>query len=95
MTNMLKKCSTCVQLVRVSSFQNDLLQNPYFRIELNSEQNLTRIENLRPHCLQAGAALASGCTIVVKPAEDTPLTALALANLAEQAGFPKGKAQAI
>ena len=23
-------CSTCVQLVRVSSFQNDLLQNPYF-----------------------------------------------------------------
>jgi acyl-CoA reductase-like NAD-dependent aldehyde dehydrogenase len=41
--------------------------------------------------LQAGAALASGCTIVVKPAEDTPLTALALANLAEQAGFPKGK----
>jgi len=39
---------------------------------------------------KAGAALASGCTIVVKPAEDTPLTALALANLAEQAGFPKG-----
>ena len=30
MTNMLKKCSTCVQLVRVSSFRNDLLQNPYF-----------------------------------------------------------------
>ena len=28
---------------------------------------------------------------MVKPAEDTPLTALALANLAEQAGFPKGK----
>ena len=55
----------------------------------------SRIENLRPHCLQAGAALASGCTIVVKPAEDTPLTALALANLAEQAGFPKGKAWAI
>ena len=30
MINMLKKCSTCVQLVRVSSFRNDLLQNPYF-----------------------------------------------------------------
>ncbi|HEY8190152.1 MAG TPA: NAD-dependent succinate-semialdehyde dehydrogenase [Micavibrio sp.] len=35
-------------------------------------------------------ALAVGCTVVVKPAEDTPLSALALAVLAEQAGFPKG-----
>lgn len=35
-------------------------------------------------------ALAAGCTVVVKPAEDTPLTALALAYLAEQAGIPKG-----
>ncbi|MBX2806143.1 MAG: NAD-dependent succinate-semialdehyde dehydrogenase [Hyphomicrobiales bacterium] len=35
-------------------------------------------------------ALAAGCTIVVKPAEDTPLTALALAALAHRAGFPKG-----
>jgi succinate-semialdehyde dehydrogenase/glutarate-semialdehyde dehydrogenase len=35
-------------------------------------------------------ALAAGCTVVVKPAEQTPLTALALAALAEQAGFPAG-----
>ncbi len=35
-------------------------------------------------------ALAAGCTVVVKPAEDTPLSALALADLAERAGFPKG-----
>ncbi|MCA1938034.1 MAG: NAD-dependent succinate-semialdehyde dehydrogenase, partial [Dechloromonas sp.] len=35
-------------------------------------------------------ALAAGCTVVVKPAESTPLTALALAVLAEQAGFPAG-----
>lgn len=35
-------------------------------------------------------ALAAGCTIVVKPAEDTPLCALALAALAEKAGVPKG-----
>jgi succinate-semialdehyde dehydrogenase/glutarate-semialdehyde dehydrogenase len=33
-------------------------------------------------------ALAAGCTVVVKPAEQTPLTALALAKLAEQAGLP-------
>ena len=35
-------------------------------------------------------AFAAGCTVVVKPAEDTPLTALALVELAECAGFPKG-----
>jgi succinate-semialdehyde dehydrogenase / glutarate-semialdehyde dehydrogenase len=35
-------------------------------------------------------ALAAGCTIVVKPAEDTPISALAAAKLAEMAGFPAG-----
>ncbi len=35
-------------------------------------------------------ALAVGCTVVVKPAEDTPLCALALAWLAQEAGFPAG-----
>lgn len=35
-------------------------------------------------------ALAAGCAVVVKPAEDTPLSALALGRLAEKAGFPPG-----
>jgi succinate-semialdehyde dehydrogenase/glutarate-semialdehyde dehydrogenase len=35
-------------------------------------------------------ALAAGCTVIIKPAEDTPLSALALAELAAQAGFPPG-----
>ena len=35
-------------------------------------------------------ALAAGCTVVIKPAEQTPLSALALAELAEEAGFPAG-----
>lgn len=35
-------------------------------------------------------ALAAGCTVVVKPAEQTPLSALALAELAARAGFPAG-----
>jgi succinate-semialdehyde dehydrogenase/glutarate-semialdehyde dehydrogenase len=35
-------------------------------------------------------ALAAGCTVVAKPAEDTPLTAAALVRLAEEAGFPAG-----
>lgn len=34
---------------------------------------------------KAGPALAAGCTMVIKPAEDTPLCALALAELAERA----------
>jgi succinate-semialdehyde dehydrogenase/glutarate-semialdehyde dehydrogenase len=39
---------------------------------------------------KAGPALAAGCTMVVKPASQTPLSALALAVLAERAGVPKG-----
>ncbi|KAL1465449.1 hypothetical protein WDU94_005022 [Cyamophila willieti] len=39
---------------------------------------------------KAAPALAAGCTCVIKPAEDTPLTALALAALAQEAGIPKG-----
>src|SRR5947209_9903303 len=37
-----------------------------------------------------GPALASGCTIVLKPAEQTPLTALRVGELAQEAGFPDG-----
>jgi len=37
-----------------------------------------------------GAALATGCTVVLKPAEQTPLSALYLAELIEEAGFPPG-----
>jgi succinate-semialdehyde dehydrogenase / glutarate-semialdehyde dehydrogenase len=46
-----------------------------------------------PHSMVArkcSPALAAGCTVVLKPAEQTPLSALALAVLAERAGFPKG-----
>lgn len=39
---------------------------------------------------KAAPAIAAGCTIVIKPAEDTPLCALALAQLAEKAGIPPG-----
>ncbi len=39
---------------------------------------------------KAAPAIAAGCTIVVKPAGETPLTALALAELADRAGIPKG-----
>lgn len=39
---------------------------------------------------KASPALAAGCTIVIKPAAETPLSALALAELARQAGIPDG-----
>lgn len=39
---------------------------------------------------KAGPALAAGCTIVIKPASETPLSALALAELASRAGIPAG-----
>ncbi|MBG3937678.1 NADP-dependent succinate-semialdehyde dehydrogenase [Pseudomonas aeruginosa] len=39
---------------------------------------------------KAGPALAAGCTMVLKPASQTPYSALALAELAERAGIPKG-----
>jgi succinate-semialdehyde dehydrogenase/glutarate-semialdehyde dehydrogenase len=37
-----------------------------------------------------GPALAAGCTVVLKPAEETPLTALAIAGLLTEAGVPEG-----
>jgi succinate-semialdehyde dehydrogenase/glutarate-semialdehyde dehydrogenase len=39
---------------------------------------------------KAGPAIASGCTVVLKPASQTPFSALALAELAERAGMPAG-----
>ncbi len=39
---------------------------------------------------KAGAALAAGCAMVVKPAGETPLSALAMAELADRAGIPAG-----
>lgn len=46
-----------------------------------------------PHAMitrKAAAALAVGCTVLIKPASETPFSALALAELAERAGFPAG-----
>src|SRR3984957_20396838 len=39
---------------------------------------------------KAAAALAAGCTVVAHPSSETPLSALALAELAERAGIPAG-----
>jgi succinate-semialdehyde dehydrogenase/glutarate-semialdehyde dehydrogenase len=39
---------------------------------------------------KAGPALAAGCSMVIKPASDTPLSALAMAELAQRAGIPAG-----
>ncbi|MGJ1204064.1 NAD-dependent succinate-semialdehyde dehydrogenase [Sphingobacterium lactis] len=39
---------------------------------------------------KVGPALAAGCTVVLKPASQTPFSAIALAKLVDEAGFPKG-----
>ncbi len=44
---------------------------------------------------KAAAALAAGCPVIVKPAVETPLSALALAELAHRAGFPRGVFQVV
>lgn len=44
---------------------------------------------------KVGPALAAGCTMIVKPASQTPLTALALGVLAQEAGIPKGVLQVV
>lgn len=44
---------------------------------------------------KAGAALAAGCPIIVKPAPETPLSALAVARLAQEAGVPPGVFQVL
>ncbi|RME83275.1 MAG: aldehyde dehydrogenase family protein [Planctomycetota bacterium] len=46
-------------------------------------------------CWKLAPALASGCTAVIKPSPFTPLTALKLAALVEEAGFPKGSVQVV
>jgi aldehyde dehydrogenase (NAD+) len=37
-----------------------------------------------------GPALATGCTTIIKPSEETPMTALKIAELVNEAGFPAG-----
>lgn len=44
---------------------------------------------------KAAPALAAGCAMIIKPAEQTPLTALALAKLAQDAGIPAGVLQVV
>lgn len=44
---------------------------------------------------KAGPALAAGCTFIVKPAEDTPLTMIRLVELAHEAGFPTDVVQCV
>lgn len=47
-----------------------------------------QVINLMIYSSQVGPALACGCTVVIKPSELTPLTALAAAELSLQAGIP-------
>ena len=52
------------------------------------QNNTLRIDRMVVR--KAGAALAAGCTMVIKPSPETPLSVLSLMQLAEEAGFSKG-----
>ncbi|VEN33617.1 unnamed protein product [Callosobruchus maculatus] len=80
------------------NIRGEILQSPVTSKKLFVEHHPIGVAALItpwnfPHAMitrKAGAALSAGCTCVIKPAEDTPLTALALMRLAEEAGIPKG-----
>lgn len=67
--------------------KNLLTINHCHQNRTSCEDDLRVISHLSSLCL---LRFVLGCTVVIKPAEDTPLTALALCKLAEEAGFPKG-----
>ncbi len=46
-------------------------------------------------CRKVGPALAAGCTVIAKPAPETPLSAVRLAGLSRDAGFPQGVLQVV
>ncbi|CAI5779892.1 succinate-semialdehyde dehydrogenase, mitochondrial [Podarcis lilfordi] len=80
-----------------SAKERAALLRKWFDLMIENKDDLARIitaENWNfPSAMitrKVGAALAAGCTVVVKPAEDTPLSALALAELANRAGIPAG-----
>ncbi|KAM6376116.1 succinate-semialdehyde dehydrogenase, mitochondrial isoform 3-T3 [Alca torda] len=82
---------------RLPAKERSLRLRRWYELMLENKEELARIitaENWNfPSAMitrKVGAALAAGCTVVVKPAEDTPLSALALGELANQAGIPAG-----
>src|SRR5437773_1901839 len=60
------------------------------KIPVMSTAETTQAVEAAERAFPAWAKLAAGCTVVLKPANETPLTALALVALAEKAGVPKG-----
>ncbi|XP_036724749.1 succinate-semialdehyde dehydrogenase, mitochondrial isoform X2 [Balaenoptera musculus] len=81
----------------VSAKERSSLLRKWYNLMIQNKDDLAKIITAEswnfPSAMitrKVGAALAAGCTVVVKPAEDTPFSALALAALADQAGIPPG-----
>ncbi|XP_075441701.1 succinate-semialdehyde dehydrogenase, mitochondrial isoform X2 [Ascaphus truei] len=94
----LKAAAAAFQTWReVPAKERSALLRKWYELMIQNKEDLAKIitaENWNfPSAMitrKVGAALAAGCTVIVKPAEDTPLSALALAELAHQAGIPAG-----
>ncbi|KAI8424180.1 hypothetical protein MSG28_002766 [Choristoneura fumiferana] len=75
-------------LVELESYNNGMLLNLAVHFIQNSSRSIRYYASLADKI--QGDTIPAGCTVVVKPAEQTPLTALALAALFKEAGFPPG-----
>ena len=67
----------------------DAARVPEFRARINAYADEV-LEPFMLNVVKVAPALAAGCTVVLKPAEQTPLTALRLADLVAEAGIPAG-----
>jgi succinate-semialdehyde dehydrogenase/glutarate-semialdehyde dehydrogenase len=82
-----------IAMVRISLYSFD---DPNVLFVSNIDCNLTSFcAVMRKITRKVGPALAAGCTAIVKPSELTPITALALQALADEAGIPQGVLQTI
>jgi succinate-semialdehyde dehydrogenase / glutarate-semialdehyde dehydrogenase len=79
---------TVLQVIQASSSANRVItmKQPVGVVSIVTPWNFPAAMITR----KVGAAIAAGCPCVVKPAAETPLTALALAELAQRAGLPAG-----
>ena len=83
--------------------KGDLLESPYSDREFFvKRQPIGLVATITPwnfplamFARKASAALAAGCNVITKPAEDTPLTTLAMISLAREIGFVREKLDAI
>uniref|UniRef100_A0A8C9DJL9 Aldehyde dehydrogenase domain-containing protein n=1 Tax=Prolemur simus TaxID=1328070 RepID=A0A8C9DJL9_PROSS len=80
----------CIKGLRYCAGWADKIQGRTIPAGDSSEEITIELHNFKLSLLKIAPALSCGNTVVVKPAEQTPLTALHVASLIKEAGFPPG-----